>query len=245
MLARIGLVLFLLLAWLVVLLPMKAVALMAGGAPRLGYADVFGTVWDGRVYGLTVQGQPVREAVIGVRPAALFAGRLTADIRLEDPDITGSGRVSLAPGGRWWLDDASLSMTLGRAGLGDLPGLDPQERLFVRVLQLELEAGQCRQAVGTARSGALVSLASRHGLVGPALIGELSCREGALVLTFSGDEADLSVSGEAVLRADGYDWRVEARTGDAALADILALAGFTRTAEGWQAEGSASDVAWN
>jgi general secretion pathway protein N len=243
MLARIGLVLLLLLAWLVVLLPMKAVALMAGGAPRLGYSDVFGTVWDSRVYGLMLQGQPVRETAIGVRPAALFSGRLAADIRLEDPHVSGAGRVSLAPGSRWTLEEASLSATLDRLGLGELPGLDPQERIFFRVVRLELEAGRCREAVGTARSGALVSLASSYGQVGPALVGELSCRGEALVLSFSGEEAALSLSGEAVLRADGYDWHIDAQTRDAALADILVLAGFTRTADGWQAEGSADHVA--
>ena len=52
--ARAGLVLGFLLVWLIGLMPLKAVVLLAGPA---GYSDVYGTVWDGRIYDLRLQGQ--------------------------------------------------------------------------------------------------------------------------------------------------------------------------------------------
>ncbi|WP_300544301.1 type II secretion system protein N [Maricaulis sp.] len=237
MVGRILLVLVLLATWLVVLLPLKAVAILAGGADRLGYSDVFGTVWNGRVYGLEVNGDPVREVAVSLRPLALLTGRIAADWRIADEAVSGSGRAALA-GRMLALDNVSLALPLSRLGGADVPGLDPQEAVFVRLPRLRLDGDACVEAAGTVRTGALVTLAAAYGFEGPVITGELSCRGGDLVLEFGGEEAGLSLSGEAVLRRSGYDWQVGAHTDRAELADIFALAGLERDGDVWRAEGS-------
>ena len=241
MAGRILLVLGLLAVWLIVLLPLKAVAIAAGGADRLGYDDVFGTVWNGRIYGLVTPGGRVREAAVSTRPAALLTGRLALDWQIADNSVSGRGRAALAPGGVT-LDDVSLTVPLDRLVAAGRAGLDPDTPVFVRLAHLQVQDGQCRAAQGSLRSDALAAAAVQYGVEAPRLTGDIACRGDDLVLTLSGESADMSVDGEAVLRPGGYDWHVRVRTGHAGLADALALAGFAaREQDGtWHAEGRSS-----
>lgn len=235
MAGRVFLILGLLLAWLIVLLPLKAVAVAAGGARQLGYEDVFGTVWSGRVYGLTVHGERVREIAVSVDPLALFTGRISADWRAVDEGLTGNGHAVIAPG-HVRLDNASLTLPLERL-TGRRDGLDPRDPVFVRLVRLDLREGRCVEAAGTVRSGALVEPAAAYGVDAPPLEGDIACEDGDVALSFSGETADVTVNGRARLRAGGYDWQLDVRTESSDLADALALAGFQAGSDGWHAEG--------
>jgi len=235
MIARSLLILAMLLVWLIVLLPLKAVTVAAGGAGQLGYEDVFGTVWNGRVYGLTVQGERVREIAVSVAPLPLLAGRISADWRAADDGFTGNGHAVWAPG-HVRLDNASLTLPMGRlANMRD--GLDPRDPVFVRLARLELRDGRCVEAAGSVRSGALVEPAAAYGVDAPPLEGDIACADGDVVMTFSGETPDVTVNGRVLLRAGGYDWQVDVRTGSSELADALALAGFQAEGDRWHAEG--------
>lgn len=239
MAGRILLVLLMLLAWLIVLLPLKAVAIAAGGAQRLGYQDVFGTVWNGRVYGLRVQGERVREVALSVDPLALFTGRLAADWRMIDDGLSAHGHAVLAPG-RLRIGNAALTVPLGRIADAGRAGLDPRDPVFIRLARLALEDGRCVEAAGTVRADALASLAARQGVDAPPLEGEIACAGDDVELAFSGETPDMAVQGRALLRQTGYDWQVEVETSRSELADVLALAGFEADGDAWRAEGHAS-----
>lgn len=235
MAGRILLILGLLLVWLIVLLPLKAVAVAAGGARALGYDDVFGTVWNGRVYGLAVRGQRVREIAVSVDPLPLLAGRISADWQAGDEGLAGSGHSVIAPG-RVRLDNVSLTVPLERL-TGGRDGLDPRDPVFVRLARLELREGRCVEAAGTVRSGALVEPAAAYGVDAPPLEGDIACEGGDLVMAFSGETPDVTVNGRTVLRTAGYDWQLDVRTANPDLADALALAGFRAEGDRWHAEG--------
>jgi general secretion pathway protein N len=236
MAARLVLFLGLLAIWLIVLLPLKAVAIAGGGMERLGYRDVFGTVWNGRIYGMEINGEPVREVAVSLRPSALVTGRLAADWRIADDSLSGHGRIALGAG-RLVLDDASLVVSLSRIGAAGWPALDPDEPVFLRLSRLEMDGGRCVEVAGSARTGALVTLASAYGFEGPVLEGAFACREGALTADFGGEADELGLNGAAVLHRTAYDWRIEARTGRPDLAEAFALAGLEREGETWQAGG--------
>ena len=232
MVSRIGLVLGLLIVWLIVMLPLKAVAIAAGGSAALGYRDVFGTIWQGRVYGLNLNGVPVRELEVSLDPLALVSGQLGGRWRIADASLRGDGtaRVSrsiLA------LGETQLVVTLDRLGLQRLPGLDPAERVFVRLASLEMQDGRCLTASGSARSGALTGLARLYGRDGPPVIGEFACADGRLVLDWRGEADGLSLSGRVSFRAEGYEWTAQVETDWPELADGLALAGMVRDGAGW------------
>ena len=174
MIGRILLVLALLAVWLVVLLPLKAVAIAAGGAAQLGYDDVFGTVWNGRVYGLRLGGERIRETAVSVSPLALLTGRVAVDWRVADSGLSGDGHAILAPG-RVQLQNVSLTVPLGRLTEAGRTGLDPRAPVFVRVAQLKLVDGRCETASGSARSDALAALVAPYNIEAPALDGVLAC----------------------------------------------------------------------
>ena len=225
--ARASLVLGFLLVWLIVLMPLKAVVLLAGPA---GYSDVYGTVWDGRVYDLRLQGQTVREARVRLRPAGLLTGQLSLDWQIEDDSLRGRGRADWS-GGRVRLTGTDFSVALDRLDAPDLPGLVGGERVQGRISELDWRNGTCRAAAGEVRTGALT------GFDGPVLTGQLACRDEALLVAFEGRSDRLALDGEAVFGAQALDWRVTAQTGMSDMAEMLALAGFEREGEAWQREG--------
>jgi len=237
MAGRIALVLGLLVVWLVALMPLKAVALMAGGSQAFGYRDVFGTIWQGRVYGLNLNGVPVRELEVSLDPLALVSGRIGGEWRIADASLRGDGMARLSRS-TLELDTTQLVVTLDRLGLEPLPGLEPSERIFVRLGRLEMRDGTCVNASGSARTGALIGLARLHGREGPAVNGEFACADGRLVLDWTGETDGLSLGGRVSFRADGYDWTARIETGWPELADGLALAGMSRDGTVWQAGGS-------
>lgn len=238
MAGRLLLVAGLLLIWLIVLMPLKLVALAAGGSETLGYRDVFGTVWQGRVYGLRVNGVPVRELEVATDPLALLTGRLGGSWRLNDASLRGAGRARLSGNGNSLdLGPTQLVATLDRLGLDRLPGLDPAERVFIRLDGLVVRDGQCVSASGTARSGALIALARLYGHDGPTVTGTFACDEGRLVLDWAGEAEGLALRGRVGFRAGGYDWTARIETAWPELADSLALAGLERDGDAWQAAG--------
>ena len=231
-----GLGLGFLLVWLIVLLPLKAVVMLAGSA---GYSDVYGTVWNGRIYDLALPGGAVRETGVRLRPEGLLTGRLVVDWQVDDASLRGRGQAALGPGG-FSLEGADLAVTLDRLGAPVLPGLDPRERVQVRMVRLDLRDGICRVADGEARTGALVPLAAAQGLDGPVLTGRFVCRDGALVLDFEDMSDSLNLEGEAVFGAQAMVWQLTAQSGVPELADLLALAGFEREGDMWRGEGRRS-----
>ncbi|WP_291841901.1 type II secretion system protein N [Maricaulis sp.] len=239
MLARTGLVLALLVVWLIVLLPLKAVALAAGGSAALGYRDVFGTIWQGRVYGLNLNGVPVRELEVSLDPFALATGRLSGDWRIADASLRGDGRVSLSPG-RLHLIDTDLDLSLATLGVPLPPGVRPTERIRTRIVELDMRDGACIAASGSASSGALTGLALVEGHTLPVLHGDWRCDGDRLVLDWSGEVDGLTAGGQVRFRADGYDWTARIETDWPDMADALALAGMRRDGSAWQAEGQES-----
>lgn len=240
---RISAALVFLAIWLVVLMPLKAVLIAAGG-PGDVYQDAYGTIWDGRVHGLRVNGEPVQEVAVSLRPLALLRGQLAVDWRLADESVRGQGRIGIGRS-QLRLTGTELTLQASRLGARVWPGLDPTARIFVTVDQLVLDGERCVEARGEARTGALAGMAQAYDLLGPVLEGELGCRDGDVLLTFAGDSPDLSLSGEVVLRRSGYGWAVQASTARAELADALSLAGLEREGGHWRSRGDAAYDARN
>ncbi|WP_417487426.1 type II secretion system protein N [Maricaulis sp.] len=239
MIGRVLLVVGLLLVWLIALMPLKLVALAAGGAPVLGYRDVFGTVWDGRVYGLELNGVPVSELDVSLDPLALVTGRIGGEWRVSDRSLRGSGTARLSGSGLQ-LEATRLVVTLERLGLDAIPGLDPRERVFVSLDRLDYRDGRCHQASGSARTGALIGLARLYGQDGPDLAGEVGCEDGRMVLDWVGVTEGLSLEGRVSFRPEGYDWQASVETSWPDFAEALALAGMQRDGSVWIASGTVS-----
>jgi len=237
MLARLGLFAGLVLVWLIILLPLKAVMMMAGGASAFGYQDVYGSVWDGRVYGMRMAGVPIREIEMAADPLPLLAGRLAARWRVSDDSARGRGHVSIG-GSTVQVSDMDLLVSIDRLGLRSFPGLDRSQMIDMDITALSLRDGRCEFVQGRVQTTALVQFASTYGFEGPALLGVLSCDDGRLVITLDGAGTDLELTGSVQMDQTTYTWDLELRTGRPELADALALAGMTRSGDIWRYQGS-------
>jgi hypothetical protein len=223
--------------WLVALMPLKAVLIAAGGMGG-AYQDAYGTIWNGRVHGLSLNGAPVQEVAVSLRPLALLRGQLAVDWQLADSSARGEGRLALGRR-QLRLTDTEMTLQASRLGARAWPGLDPAARVFVTIDRLVLDGDRCIEAQGQARTAALVTMAQAYDVSGPVLDGVLGCRDGELRLTLAGESADMSLSGEIVLGRGGYDWDLQASTSRAELADGLVLAGLEREGDLWRSRGHA------
>lgn len=235
-----GVVLFVvfLVVWLIILMPLKLVALMAGNVAGLGYGDVYGSVWDGRMHRVRAAGQDIELVEVSVQPLALLTGSLSAEFAFDDPGLRGNGQVTRRADGSLLARDVDLVTMLGRVDIALWPGVDPGERVYVRITELDWHDGVCRAASGDVRTGALIGFASQFGFEGPPLDGRLDCRDDVLVLSLAGSSDDLRLTGEIALHAGHYAWQVEVETPRGELADALALAGLVREGPVWRGEGN-------
>lgn len=225
-----------LLIWLIVLLPLKLVAVATGGAAAYGYRDVYGTVWSGRAYGVQLAGEAVQEIEVSLQPLALLRGAVRARWRASDDSLRGRGIAELA-GDRVRAESVNLVVDLGRFGIDAVPGLDPAEPVYITVNRLEMDGDRCVEAAGDLRTGALIAPARAYAIEAPMLTGQLDCREGELVLAWSGESDAFSLAGDVILRSSSYEWTVQAATQRGELTDMFALAGLVRDGDIWRGEG--------
>lgn len=236
---RAGLLAVFLLGWLIVLLPLKAVMMIGGGSEAFGYRDVYGTVWSGRVYGMQINGTRVRDIALSLDPASLLLGRLNADWEVFDDSLRGRGETAIS--GEWLqAQNVSVTASLSRLGLPDLPGFRGDEQIRISVLELEMDGDRCLRAAGDVRSDAVAILAETYGYEGPVLDGVLSCQNERLVLDLSGQSADLDLNGRVSFTQTGYDWSVDVATPRSELAEAFALLGLERDGERWRGAGDRS-----
>lgn len=235
-----GVVLFVvfLVIWLIILMPLKLVALMAGNVAGLSYSDVYGSVWDGRMHRARAAGQDIEMVEVSLQPLGLLTGALVVDFDLADSSLRGNGRITRRADGSLLARDVDLVTVLGRVGAPSWAGIDPGERVYVRISELDWHDGVCRTASGDVRTGALIGFASQFGFEGPPLDGQVDCRDDVLVLSLAGSSEDLRLTGEIALHARHYAWQVEVETPRGELADALALAGLVREGSVWRGEGN-------
>lgn len=238
MIIRLGLLAVFLVFWMITLLPLKAVMIMAGGTNAFGYQDVYGTVWDGRIYGLRLGGDRVREIEISSRALPLIAGRVSVDWGVSDDTLRGQGQSAVSGD---WLSAADVDLRVGfdRLGLGGYPGFTGDEMVRISVIELEMKGDQCIRAAGDVRSDAIVALAETYGYQGPVLEGVLLCDGDELVLDVFGSTDRIDLSGRVTFSRDGYAWQIEAHTDQSELAEAFALMGLERDGEVWRQSGRA------
>ena len=217
--------------WLVVLLPVKLVTSLMGGPLATG--DSFGSVWDGRIFNAYIAGDTVDRIQVQLDPLALFSGQAAGHVAISDSQMRGDAYMSLS-GSQVRAQDLDLRVDLGRLSITDLPGINPQDPVYVRIQSLVLDEGDCVEASGLVQSGALVPVGQLYGVVAPEIEGYLACHEGRPAIDLAGNTPDMSFEGRVVFDAAGYNWTLTVETQRADLAEALALMGFSQTSGGWQ-----------
>lgn len=176
--------------------------------PELDTGFASGTVWSGRLEGVTLRGLQLGDFDVAVSPADLVLGRLA--VRFSSEGIVREGRWKSSPGGGAFEGLKGL-VPLDRLSAGAPPGA------FVSFLDGAgwVDGSGCREASGRV----LVDGLSEAGFTG--MEGTVGCETGRIILALTpsnGPPFDLVL--------DPRGGQVGARSADAATLAALSALGF-------------------
>lgn len=195
----------------------------------LSYRAVIGTVWNGRLEGVTLAQHFLGDITLALRPWSLFAGRLSSDWTLDRAGLEGRGRMTRGLGGDIRLREIELD---GR--VSDLPTLiSLTGRFGLQAGHVHWGADGCRSAGGRVETDALTGGLPQLDWRGPVLVGNLACEGKALRLEMAGAQAGERFDVTAMLYPDRrYDLTVTVATESGRLQSTLPLFGFMPVAGG-------------
>ena len=203
---------------LVVLFPLRlAIDLSTGPESSLSARQIGGTIWDGRIGDLGLQGQPLGTFDVAAKPLPMLTGRFELDATRVD---AGDGPLSMrlvTGGGREGVIGAQ-----GRVEVARWMAPVPVEALLLEDVTVLFEDGRCATAEGSVR--AVASFASLLNI--DEYAGDFSCAEDGrakVAMTSSRGGHSLALLFDANGSAEA-----EARTRGAppALAAAMQLGGF-------------------
>lgn len=182
-----------------------SVALRWFAPPDVAFAGVGGTLWSGSAASATAGGFTADTLRWRVRPAALFLGRVSADVEARIPDGFVAANVTVSPGAVRFGDLRGATSLPALTGLLPVRGMRGQASLALE--SLVLEGGWPTTAVGELKlasletmplipdgSGALLPLGDYTLTLRPA-------PEGELAATFVDNGGPLEVQGTLSLDA--------------------------------------------
>ncbi len=171
----------------IAMFPMSVAAdFAAKQAPDFRYVGAGGSVWDGKLMGVSIGEQAVGDLSVKTEALALIGGKAGGKVTLSREGFT--GETDLA----WPLSGQALELSnlklMGKAGL--VPGMPHVVALAGGDFALEIAhlrfAGEvCESASGEVWTDALAKV-NVKGWVGPELRGPVGCRDGKLTLEANG-----------------------------------------------------------
>lgn len=213
-------------ALVLITLILAPVGLLTGAfanAKRVGVTSVKGTVWAGRMNGVTVAGSPVGDLKVGLSPLSLMTGQMRVSLRRTP---LADARAVLLQGGRATgveglnlrtpIDFTTAGLPVsGIVAFTDVVGVFRQERC--------LRAGGKIQLI----------LAGDGPLRGAVLSGEPVCQSGVWSATLVGPAADGKVTLAARIDGKGrYQLEIMVATVNEVTIQGLLAGGFLRDAVG-------------
>jgi general secretion pathway protein N len=164
------------------------------------YAGATGSVWNGKLQGVVLNGEPLGDVAIRLDAGKLFVGQAAADIGFTRKELTGQGRLSKALfGGRMKLADIKVAGDVSAAPVLPVRIRAAPGKFSLVVSEILFDKNVCKAANGEVWTDALAKADLGHQWVGPELRGPVSCRNGKLAVDASGK----AVTGEEVTASIG------------------------------------------
>ena len=193
-----------------------------------------GTVWNGRIMGVYLNGQPVGDIDVALRPMSLVSLQPKVDFQWGGAGGRGAGTVGMSG------DMISASNLRIEQRISAMESLSPEVRAVGGVFRLSqgalrIEGNQCTSATGRLSSDTLSIAAEQFGREFSDLSGTLDCVDGAFSIDMngSGPTGDtVAVAAEATLYGRS-EIRIVANTNDDEIESLLASAGFNRRDGVW------------
>lgn len=167
------------------MLPLGFVLDRSGLAARnFAWASAQGTIWNGRIVGLTHNEQPYGDIQTSLRLGDIVLGRLVYDVRIQGALVRGNGVVR--PG----LNSIEATQVRLEVDLSAIRTLEPRLReaggyLRLRSDRLILGRKGCVDVTGMVETDMISRIAAGYGQSWPEATGDLTCDAGTLVLPLS------------------------------------------------------------
>lgn len=193
-----------------------------------------GTVWDGRIMGVYVNGQPVGDVDVALQPVSLITFRPALEVQWGGAGGRGAGLILFETNAVEARDLRFEQRVSALESLSaDLRSIGGNFRLNSGAVRIE--DGRCTSATGAVQSDTLTLAARQFGRSFSDLTGAISCEEGAFHIEMSGDGSEgdtIAIDAEATLQGQS-EIRVAVTTADRELEALLASAGFSREDGVW------------
>ncbi|MGA1342596.1 MAG: type II secretion system protein N [Hyphomonas sp.] len=215
--------------------PLEAVLNAAGlRNQEIGWTSARGSVFSGRIEGLSVKGTEYGTADLRLVPAALTQRQMTYEVDWTGPKGIGSSRVTVRGADQIELTDYEIDLDLAAFARSARWVEKSGGRMKLQGTQLSFTNGRCAQATGRASSDVLERNRDALGAGWSPLEGELRCEDGALVVPLLSENTSGTRFGAVLKAAPGVRTRFEARISgkiSRPMAFALPLAGFARDGE--------------
>lgn len=194
-----------------------------------------GTIWKGRMSGVYLNGQPVGDVDLSLRPASLLNLSQTLEVQWGGAGGRGAGVVTVRGS-----NDISASDLRVEQNIAALETLTPDIRSLGGILRLnggsvDIVDGACLDASGNIRTDTLSRAAQQFGRDFSDLTGTVTCSDGAFNIEMAGEseEGDILDFKAVADLSGGSRIDVRARTTSDDIEALLARGGFTRSADEW------------
>ena len=194
-----------------------------------------GTIWNGRIMGVYLNGQPVGDVDVALKPLSLLSFKPTLDVQWGGAGGRGAGSLTLIDQDSIEASDIRLQQNISalESLSGDLRSIGGTFRLIDG--RVRIDGQQCSAAKGTLQSDTLSIAAQQFGRDFSDLTGSLDCTNGAFDIALSGDgPAGDSIDIDAAATLQGAATiSVVVNTEDRDIEMLLANAGFSREDGHW------------
>lgn len=218
-----------------IMIAASAPASIIAGLVRHANSTVFvekasGSLWRGRLRGVSAQGVRIGDVSFRTHPFSLFAMRLAADVSVSEGALVGKGEIAIAPDGRLTLSGSKFVFSLDAANRYAILGTPLSGTVRADIDRLSISKKGC--VGGSARfwTDVLVAPAKRFDSEAFDLAGEGQCVRGNFVVALSGQGGEGAVSlSLSVSPTLSYVLSAEAQPSRPEVADALQVLGFERT----------------
>lgn len=176
-------------------------AALKRAAPLLSMTGAEGTIWRGKLSGVSYNGILIGDIAYRLSVLPLAIGKVAADAESSNGALVGRARLSLGIGGID-LRDVSTEFNLGAIRQYTFFGVRYQGYARLKADRLKLSGDDCVADAATLSTSAFEAL-TRRWSGGPfPLGGAITCKDGAIVAALDGESADGKASVGLTIRPD-------------------------------------------
>jgi hypothetical protein len=200
--------------------------LIKRSSPLTEIAGAEGTLWKGRLTGVTHGGVLIGDVDYRLAALPLLIGKAEIDVTSAGGALLGRGRVSLSPGGADFRD-VDAAFNLGAIRQYTFFGVRYQGEARLKADRLKLSRKVCLAEAATVSTSAFEALTQRWSAEPFPLEGAIACEAGAMIATLDGASADGKASIGLTVRPDyTYAVRIAAEPKRQDVSQALQFFGF-------------------